>query len=260
LNAFPLLSGYWTHDLDPFLWRFPGSMADWGPGGLRWYGISYLAGFVGAYFLLKAYYKRERSPYDGEQVMNLMTFLILGVLLGGRMGYALLYRGGEFLEDPLLLLRVWEGGMASHGGFIGVCLAILLYARHSGQSPLPIGDLIVSVVPPGLFFGRVANFINGELWGRPTEVSWGILFPKAPDFLQEVARHPSDVAQRVPGRLCGEFLVAYALARILNEFFREPDASLILGMTRGQFYSLFLALGGISLIMIAERRARKASE
>ena len=283
MNALPLLSGYWTHDLDPFLWRFPGSMADWGPGGLRWYGISYLAGFVGAYFLLKAYYKRERSPYDGEQVMNLMTFLILGVLLGGRMGYALLYRGGEFLEDPLLLLRVWEGGMASHGGFIGVCLAILLYARHSGQSPLPIGDLIVSVVPPGLFFGRVANFINGELWGRPTEVSWGVLFPKAPDFLQEVARHPSqlyaatleglctfvfvqwrfwksDVAQRVPGRLCGEFLVAYALARILNEFFREPDAGLILGMTRGQFYSLFLALGGIFLIMIAESRARKASE
>ena len=276
----PTLSTYWVHDLDPFLWRFPESFGDWGPGGIRWYGISYLAGFVCAYFLLKIYYNNKRSPYDSEQVLNFMTFLVLGVLLGGRIGYALLYRGEEFLQDPLILFRVWEGGMASHGGFVGVCIAALLYARYSKQSPLPVGDLIVSVVSPGLFFGRIANFINGELWGRTTDVSWGVLFPKAPGFLQEIARHPSqlyaatleglctfvfvqwrfwktDITQRAPGRLAGEFLIAYSIARICNEFFREPDASLIMGMTRGQFYSIFLILGGIGLVMIAEKKARK---
>ena len=273
-------SNYWVHDLDPFLWQFPDSFSHWGPGGIRWYGIAYLAGFISAFFLLKHYNSRKRSPYDGEQIMNLMTFLVLGVLLGGRIGYALLYRWNEFMEDPLILLRVWEGGMASHGGFIGVCIAILWYARYSKQSPLPIGDLIVSVVPPGLFFGRIANFINGELWGRTTEVSWGILFPKAPGFLEGVARHPSqlyaatleglctfvfvqwrfwksDVTRRAPGRLTGEFLIAYAIARIANEFFRQPDASLVMGMSRGQFYSLFLISGGFILIRIAETRANK---
>ena len=273
-------SNYWVHDLDPFLWQFPDSFSHWGPGGIRWYGIAYLAGFISAFFLLKHYNSRKRSPYDGEQIMNLMTFLVLGVLLGGRIGYALLYRWNEFMEDPLILLRVWEGGMASHGGFIGVCIAILWYARYSKQSPLPIGDLIVSVVPPGLFFGRIANFINGELWGRTTEVSWGVLFPKAPGFLEGVARHPSqlyaatleglctfvfvqwrfwksDVTRRAPGRLTGEFLIAYAIARIANEFFRQPDASLVMGMSRGQFYSLFLISGGFILIRIAETRANK---
>jgi len=273
-------SNYWVHDLDPFLWQFPDSFSHWGPGGIRWYGIAYLAGFISAFFLLKRYHRRKRSPYDSEQVMNLMTFLVIGVLLGGRIGYALLYRWNEFMEDPLILLRVWEGGMASHGGFIGVCIAVLWYARHSKQSPFPIGDIIVSVVPPGLFFGRIANFINGELWGRTTEVSWGVLFPKAPGFLEGVARHPSqlyaatleglctfvfvqwrfwksDVTERAPGRLAGEFLIAYAIARIVNEFFRQPDASLIMGMSRGQFYSLFLVLGGAILIRIAEARAKK---
>ena len=277
----PSLSKYWVHDLDPFLWQFPDSFGSWGPGGIRWYGISYLAGFVFAYFLLKTYYKNKRSPYDSEQILNFMTFLVLGVLLGGRIGYSLLYRGNEFLQDPFMLFRVWEGGMASHGGFAGVCIAALLYARYSKQSPFPVGDLIVSVVPPGLFFGRIANFINGELWGRTTDVSWGVLFPKAPGFAQEIARHPSqiyaatleglctfafvqwrfwktDVTQRVPGRLAGEFLIAYSIARICNEFFREPDASLIMGMTRGQFYSIFLILGGIVLVRIAEKKAQKS--
>ena len=186
-----MASNYWVHDLDPFLWQFPDSFSHWGPGGIRWYGIAYLAGFISAFFLLKHYHVRKRSPYDGEQIMNLMTFLVIGVLLGGRIGYALLYRWNEFTEDPLILLRVWEGGMASHGGFIGVCIAILWYARHSKQSPFPIGDLIVSVVPPGLFFGRIANFINGELWGRTTEVSWGFCSPRLLGFpkLRDIPRN-----------------------------------------------------------------------
>ena len=168
--------------------------------------------------------------------------------------------------------------MASHGGFIGVCIATLWYARYSKQSPFPIGDLIVYIVPPGLFFGRIANFINGELWGRTTEIKWGVLFPNAIGFAEGIARHPSQlyaaiteglvpfifiqcrfwktkITSRCPGVLSGEFLIIYSVSRIFNEFFREPDASLILGMTRGQFYSLFLFAGGLFLIFISLKKS-----
>jgi phosphatidylglycerol:prolipoprotein diacylglycerol transferase len=274
------LSDYWIHDLSPFLWEFPEPYSNWGPGGIRWYGIAYLLGFIIAGVILRIAWKKGRSPYDPEQVMNLMTFQILGVLIGGRIGYVLLYQTSKFWQDPLVLLRVWEGGMASHGGFVGVCIATLWYARQSKQSPFPIGDLIVSIVAPGLLFGRIANFINGELWGRTTEVSWGVLFPNAPGFALSVARHPSqiyaaileglfpfiyiqwrfwksDTPSRFPGQLTGEFLLIYSAGRILNELYREPDASLIAGMSRGQFYSIFLALGGILLIYLARKRAKQ---
>ena len=273
------LASFWVHDLSPFLWKFPDSWGDWGPGGLRWYGLSYLAGFITAYFLLLIAYRKNRSPYDKDQIVNLMTFQVLGVLLGGRIGFALLYRTEELVNDPLMLLYVWQGGMASHGGFIGVILATYWYAKKSHQSFWPVADLIACVVPPGLFFGRLANFINGELWGRATDCSWGVLFPKAPDFLMGIARHPSQlyaavlegllvfifvqsrfwksqVTQKVPGRLGGEFLIAYAVARILGEFFREPDASLIFGMSRGQFYSIFLLVGGFLVVFVSEKRKK----
>ena len=271
------LTEYWTHNLSPFLVQFPVPYDDWGPGGIRWYGIAYLCGFIAAGMILRFAWKRGRSPYDPEQIMNLMTFQILGVLIGGRVGYAILYQGSKLIEDPLIILRVWEGGMASHGGFVGVCIATLWYARHSKQSPFPIGDLIVSIVPPGIFFGRIANFINGELWGKTTDISFGVLFPKAPDFIIGVARHPSqiyaaileglipfiyvqwrfwktDITQKYPGHLTGEFLFLYSIGRITNEMFREPDASLILGMSRGQFYSIFLAISGIFLMCLAKRK------
>ena len=277
-----ILSSTWVHNLSPFLWKFPESWGDWGPGGIRWYGLSYLAGFVAAYYLLYLAYIKKRSPYDKEQILNLMTFQILGVLLGGRIGFALLYRTEELFQDPLMLFYVWQGGMASHGGFIGVILVTFWYTRKSHQSFWPVADLIATIVPPGLLFGRVANFINGELWGKATTVPWGVLFPKAPDFAQGIARHPSqlyaaflegflvfvfiqfrfwksNVCQTSPGRLGGEFLIAYAMARILGEFFREPDASLIMGISRGQFYSIFLLLGGFFVIFIAEKRRSLSS-
>ncbi len=277
-----ILSSTWVHNLSPFLWKFPESWGDWGPGGIRWYGLSYLAGFVAAYYLLYLAYIKKRSPYDKEQILNLMTFQILGVLLGGRIGFALLYRTEELFQDPLMLFYVWQGGMASHGGFIGVILVTFWYTRKSHQSFWPVADLIATIVPPGLLFGRVANFINGELWGKATTVPWGVLFPKAPDFAQGIARHPSqlyaaflegflvfvfiqfrfwksNVCQNSPGRLGGEFLIAYAIARILGEFFREPDASLIMGISRGQFYSIFLLLGGFFVIFIAEKRRSLSS-
>lgn len=277
-----ILSSTWVHNLSPFLWKFPESWGDWGPGGIRWYGLSYLAGFVAAYYLLYLAYIKKRSPYDKEHILNLMTFQILGVLLGGRIGFALLYRTEELFQDPLMLFYVWQGGMASHGGFIGVILVTFWYTRKSHQSFWPVADLIATIVPPGLLFGRVANFINGELWGKATTVPWGVLFPKAPDFAQGIARHPSqlyaaflegflvfvfiqfrfwksNVCQNSPGRLGGEFLIAYAIARILGEFFREPDASLIMGISRGQFYSIFLLLGGFFVIFIAEKRRSLSS-
>ena len=272
------LSSYWIHDLSPFLWKFPEPYSDWGPGGIRWYGIAYLLGFLTAVILLRIAWKKNRSPYDPEQIMNLMTFQILGVLLGGRIGYAFLYQGSKLIDDPLIILRVWEGGMASHGGFIGVCLATLWYAKQSKQSPFPIGDLIVSVVPPGLFFGRIANFINGELWGKTTESSIGILFPNAQDLQMALLMHPSqiyaalaeglipfiyvqwrfwksNIIKKCPGQLSGEFIVLYALTRILNELFREPDASLIIGISRGQFYSIFLILGGVLIIFLSKKNS-----
>ena len=282
MNNFLSASNYWIHDLSPFLWEFPGDFANWGPGGIRWYGISYLLGFISAYFLLALYFRQNKSPYDQEQIINLITFQVIGVLIGGRIGYLLLYQGDKFLEDPLSLVRVWEGGMASHGGFIGVFIATLWYAKKSGQSVKPIGDLIVSVVPPGLFFGRIANFINGELWGKTTEISWGVLFPKAPDFAMSVARHPSQIyaaiaeglipflyvqlrfwkssiIQKYPGHLAGEFLILYAIARIFNEIFREPDASLLMGISRGQFYSIFLILAGIIVVLWSRDRVNSLS-
>lgn len=271
-------SAPWVHDLSPFLWKFPQSWGNWGPGGIRWYGLSYLAGFISAYYLLVFAFIKGRSPYDKEQVLNLMTFQVLGVLIGGRIGFVIFYRTEELFNDPFMLFYVWQGGMSSHGGFIGVILATFFYTRKSHQSFWPVGDLIATVVPPGLFFGRLANFINGELWGRTTELPWGILFPKAPDFAHGIARHPSqlyaailegfivfifvqyrfwctDVTQKFSGRLGGEFLIIYALARIFGEFFREPDASLILGMSRGQFYSIFLLMGGIFVILLAKKRS-----
>jgi phosphatidylglycerol:prolipoprotein diacylglycerol transferase len=187
-----------------------------------------------------------------------------------------LYQGEKFLNDPLTIFRVWEGGMASHGGFIGVFVATLWYAKKSSQSIKPIGDLIVSVVPPGLFFGRLANFINGELWGKVTLVEWGVIFPKAPDFALGMARHPSQIyaalseglipfiyiqwrfwrssiINKYPGQLAGEFLIIYSVARIFNELFREPDATLFYGISRGQFYSIFLLIAGVFIICWARK-------
>jgi len=273
------LYSVWTHNLSPFLWQFPESWGNWGPGGIRWYGISYLAGFLSAYYLLYYYFKKNRSPYDSDQIINLMTFQVMGVLLGGRVGFVLLYRTEEFFDNPLMILFVWQGGMASHGGFAGVILATIWYAKKSHQNFWPVADLIATVVPPGLFFGRLANFINGELWGKQTDSSWGVLFPNAPDFALGVARHPSqlyaafleglfifayvqlrfwrsDIYVKNPGRLGGEFLIAYAISRIIGEFYREPDASLIIGISRGQFYSIFLLLGGIGVIFYSLKRKK----
>ncbi len=208
-----------------------------------------------------------------------MTWLIAGVLIGGRLGYFLFYQPGTLLREPLELFRVWEGGMASHGGFLGVTLALVIFARRHRVGFLHLSDLIVSTVPLGLGLGRLANFLNGELWGKATDVPWAVVFsatgggnvPRHPSQLYEAALEgflllaymqtrlwQSTVVRQQPGRLAGEFLFGYALARIGCEFFREPDegVSLILGLSRGTFYSLFLAAAGVALIVYAARSSR----
>ena len=268
--------GHWVHDLDPFLIVF-WTKENGNEIGIRWYGFAYLAGFVAAYFLLRRYHAKGRSPYEGEQILNLMTFLIIGVLAGGRLGFMLLYDLDGWIADPFKVFKVWDGGMASHGGFIGVIIALAWYARATNQSILAVGDIVVTVTPPGIFFGRIANFINGELWGRPTEMSWGVRFRGASDFAEGIARHPSqlyaavlegllpflylqwrfwrsDHEKRPVGSLGGEFLCLYGILRIVDEIYREPDASLIADISRGQFYSCFLIAGGIGLIAWSRRK------
>lgn len=265
---------YWVHDLDPFLVRFTETF------GIRYYGLAYLAGFVVAYLLLAVYYRKGRSPLNADQLSNAFFAIIIGVMAGGRLGYFLFYDFGALLENPLNLVRVWEGGMASHGAFIGVAAAIFWIAYREKIAVLRFSDILVTVAAPGIFFGRVANFINGELWGRVTTVPWAVKFPQsvAPGTpVEDIApRHPSQLyeagleglalfiyiqvrfwksnAQLRKGQLTGEFLLGYAIARILSEMFREPDAALILGMSRGIFYSIFLALLGVGFIVYSLRQ------
>ncbi len=261
---------YYHHDLPAFLVRFPEA---WPLDGIRYYGLSYVAGFIGAWILLRLYFRAGRSPLNPEQVANLMFALIVGVAIGGRLGYLLFYDTADWLNDPLRLIRVWEGGMASHGGMIGVALAALWFARSEKIPFLQISDLACSVASLGIAFGRLANFLNGELWGKATDVPWAVVFKEydalTGQYLYTLPRHPSQLYQAALeglllfafiqarfwsarglriGRLTGEYLIGYALLRILAEQFRVPDADLILGMSRGTFYSLFLLLvGGICI-------------
>ena len=267
-------SGHWVHDLSPFLIRFNENL------GIRWYGVSYLLGFLVAFLLLRLYFNRSRSPLDPDQQANLMTYIILGVLCGGRLGYVFLYSSGRasFFENPLYLFKVWEGGMASHGGFIGVGIAIALFARNQGIPLFRLSDLVVTLAPAGLCFGRIANFINSELWGKVSQVPWAVVFPIA----GQQPRHPSQlyeagleglfaflyiqhrfwrnrVAVNAPGQLTGEFLIAYSAARIFCELFREPDDVLILSISKGQFYSIGLFAAGIIFIVLARCGAGRSS-
>ncbi len=272
-------SQFWVHDLSPFLIRFPENAL--GLDGIRYYGLAYLLGFLGAWLLLKLYNAKGKFAIDADARATLMTAMIIGVLAGGRLGYMLLYDLEAFLQNPLLIIRVDQGGMASHGGFVGVLLSLIWFERKYQCGFLKLGDVVVTLAPLGLMLGRIANFINGELWGRVTTVSWAVLFPESPKnysaLLQTYGpepRHPSQLYEatlegglmlayvqwrfwctRPPaGQLAGEFLIGYAIVRVFGEMFREPDASLLLGLSRGQFYSIFLILAGAATIWIARQR------
>ena len=256
---------YWTHDLNPVIFQIAGPIA------VRWYGIAYLLGFLGAYLLLPRLSKRGAFAIPPEDLGNFMVNLaIFGVFIGGRLGYVILYAGETVLTDPLFALRVWEGGMASHGGMIGVFLYLLWVAKKKKVSFWNLTDAFALATPIGLFFGRVANFINGELWGRPTQVAWGVIFPQAGDPLP-VARHPSQLYEafgegillfailwivrrtswgKREGMLSALFLLLYAIARIIVECFREPDSTIYFGwLTKGQLYSSFMILGALAILL-----------
>ncbi len=266
---------FWVHDLDPFFIKFTENF------GIRYYGLAYLAGFLTASGLLLLYHRCGRSPYGLNTITDLMTAIVFGVLLGGRLGYFLLYQIDLLRSDPLGILRVWEGGMASHGGFIGVLLALWWWARRHQVSTLHVADLVVTTAPAGLLFGRVANFINGELVGRVSTAPWAVIFPHNEidrGLRSALPRHPSQLYNATlegvlllaymqwrfwrstavrdqPGRLSGEFLIAYAIVRMIGEQFREPDASLVFGLSRGSFYSIFLVIAGVYLVARTRRPA-----
>ncbi|MBI1317994.1 MAG: prolipoprotein diacylglyceryl transferase [Candidatus Hydrogenedens sp.] len=257
---------HWVHNLDPMLFRINDQL------GVGWYGLSYIAGFYAALAIHYLYVKRQRSVLTAAQGETALYAIILGIIAGARIGYVVLYYGlDRAVADPLFLFRVWEGGMSFHGGLIGVVLAFTWISWHYKVRFRQLADMVAGLVPPGLFFGRCANFINGELWGKPSDVPWAVIFPRsAPPgtpVTEIVARHPSQLyeatleglvlftylqwrylytdARKYPGRIGSEMLILYACARIFCEFFREPDASLILGISRGMFYSLFMIVAGV---------------
>jgi phosphatidylglycerol:prolipoprotein diacylglycerol transferase len=269
---------YWVNNLSPFLVRFTDSI------GIRYYGLAYMLGFLTAGALLIRYARAGRSALPAEKVSDLIMAVIVGVLVGGRLGYFLLYQPDALIHEPLSFFRVWDGGMASHGGFVGVGVALAWFSRSQKIPFLHLCDLIASTAAAGLLLGRVANFINGELWGKVTAVSWAVIFPNsvAPGTPVDLIppRHPSqlyeaalegalllaimqgrfwrsDIARTKPGHLSGEFWLIYAVVRMIGETFREPDVgvSLILGLSRGTFYSVFLIAGGITFIAASRRRS-----
>jgi len=244
-----------------------------GPLKIHWYGLMYMFGFAGAWWLSlrKA---RKGGLIKPDTVEDLIFYGAMGVVLGGRFGYVIFYNFERFLQDPLWLFRIWEGGMSFHGGLLGVLLALALYARKLKLDPFVVYDFIAPVVPIGLGLGRIGNFIGQELWGRATESSWGMVFPADP---AQLARHPSQLYQALLEGLClfiilqlysrkdrpapavgGLFLAGYAVFRFSVEFVREPDSHIGFDafgwMTRGQILCVPMFVAGIALMIWAYKR------
>jgi phosphatidylglycerol:prolipoprotein diacylglycerol transferase len=260
-------------DIDPVLIQL-------GPFALRWYALAYIAGILIGWVYARAIIRAERlwggpAPLTVADYDDFILWVTLGIILGGRLGYVLFYNPAYFAAHPLEAVQLWKGGMSFHGGFLGCVLAVVLFARRRGIPVLSLGDITCAAGPIGLFLGRIANFINSELWGRPTDVPWAMVFPNA----GPLPRHPSQLyeaalegllllavlyaamragALRRPGLIIGLFAVGYAAARIFAEFFREPDAHIGLlwgGLTLGMLLSLPLMLAGFGFIAYALRRA-----
>lgn len=244
-----------------------------GPLAVRWYGMMYLLGFVGGYFAMCHVARLRKYAFSKEQISDLLFYGVLGVVLGGRFGYTLFYNADYYLANPLQIFYVWEGGMSFHGGLLGVVTVLLLYSYKRKISLLVIGDLVVVAVPIGLGLGRIGNFINAELWGRVTDLPWGVVFagagslPRHPSQLYEAALeglllfiiiyalHRSMAGSGIPSF---SFLFGYGLFRFLVEFVRQPDAHLGFlwgGATMGQLLSLpMVFIGLFGLVWLARRR------
>lgn len=266
---------------------------------LRWYALAYLVGLILGWRILVGLMRRprlwgDRAPMRPEQVEELLTWVIAGVVLGGRLGFVLFYEPAYYMANPGQILQIWQGGMSFHGGFLGVVIASWIYCRRHGIAPLRLADGLAVATPIGLGLGRVANFINGELWGRPTDAPWGVIFPgeaaqNCPGIEGLCARHPSQLYEaglegvllaiilfavvragglRRPGLAFGIFLAGYGISRFIVEFFRQADAQFITpdnplghvlggpvwGITRGQELSLPMIAVGIIFVVLALRR------
>jgi len=249
-----------------------------GPFSIRWYALAYIVGILGGWLYARAIVRSERlwggrAPLTVADYDDFVLWVTLGIILGGRIGYVLFYNPGYFVEHPAEIVQLWKGGMSFHGGFLGCVTAVVLFARRRGIPWLSLGDITCAVAPIGLFLGRLANFINGELWGRVTDVPWAVIFPSGGGL----PRHPSQLyeagleglvllgvlalfvrggALRRPGTIIGMFALGYGLVRLFCEFFREPDVQLGFlwgGLTMGMLLSLPLMLAGIAFIAAARR-------
>ena len=251
----------------------------YGPFALRWYSLSYIFAILGGWWLLAKMIRRPGSPMTSVQLDSFITWATFGVILGGRLGYVIFYNPAQYLANPLDIFKVWDGGMSSHGGIAGVMLGCIGFGLANKVSGLRTLDYVAVVSPLGLGLGRLANFVNGELWGRPTGTDWGVVFPGAgPE-----PRYPSQLfefalegvllfsimtmlfwgtrARLRPGLLAGVFGVAYGVSRVIVENYREPDRQigfLSTGLTMGQTLTLPMIVAGILLILYALRRPRLA--
>src|SRR6516225_1550655 len=239
-----------------------------GPFAIRWYALAYIVGLLIGWRYCLALAARPPHLVERQDVDDFLVWATLGVVLGGRIGYVLFYKPGYYIYHPIEALYVWHGGMSFHGGAIGVTIAIILFTRARRIPLFAFSDIITEAIPIGLFFGRIANFINGELYGRPSNVAWAMIFPNG----GPVPRHPSQLyealcegillflllfiaerrgARRRPGTVTGIFLVGYAAARIFGEMFRQPDPQLgylMFGATMGQLLSIPVLVAGIAVI------------
>ncbi|MCH4891826.1 MULTISPECIES: prolipoprotein diacylglyceryl transferase [unclassified Sphingomonas] len=250
---------------------------------LKWYSLAYIAGIlIGWWYLLKLL-DQPGAPMARRHADDLVFYATLGIILGGRLGYVLFY-APDLFANPIRILRLWDGGMSFHGGVIGTSIGIMLLARKHGLNWLRVHDYVACVVPFGLFFGRIANFVNGELWGKPTDVAWAIVFPRTVAGGLDPARHPSQLyeaglegivlflvlafffwrtrARYEPGRLVGIFLLGYGVARFFVEFFREPDQQFegtffATTIHMGQLLCLPMIAGGVFLIATARSRRHR---
>ena len=243
-----------------------------GPVQLRWYGLMYMLSFIIGFFLLRKYSKERKLELTTDDLYDLLFFLILGVMVGGRLGYVLFYDLPAYISDPLAIFKIWQGGMSFHGGFLGVILATLYICKKKKWNFWQIADVASVAVPVGLGLGRIGNFINGELYGRPTSASWGMVFPEA----GEAPRHASQLYEAAleglvlfvilrwlfkrnyyPGTVFWALVGFYGLFRFLIEFVREPDAHIGFDLgpfTRGQLLTLPMMIAGFSLMITYARR------
>ena len=256
-----------------------------GPITIRWYALAYIGGIVLGWLYARALIKNERlwggpAPISLPQMDDFILWVTLGIIVGGRSGYVLFYNLPFFIQNPAAIFKLWEGGMSFHGGFLGCVVAVMWFARRNGIPILSLGDVVTAVGPIGLFLGRLANFINSELWGRVTDASWGVIFPNG----GPLPRHPSQLyeaflegivlftvlavmirmgALKRPGLILGSFITIYALARIAGELFREPDPQLGFlwgGLTMGMLLSVPMIFAGIILIVRAWRSTGTAGK